>query len=64
LWLVAARLLLSGLSGLPGLTLLRRLNRLSGLCRRCLLLSRRRFLCWRYGSFLLWLLGEHRCGQQ
>jgi hypothetical protein len=59
--LFAGRLLLSGLSGL---TLLHGLSRLSGLCCRRLLLSRRRFLCWRHGGFLLWLLGEHRCGRE
>jgi len=59
--LIAARLLLSGL---PRLTLLRRLSGLCRLCRWCLLLGRRRLLCWRCGGFLLWLLGKRRRDQE
>jgi hypothetical protein len=59
--LIAARLLLSGL---PRLTLLRRLSGLCRLRRWCLLLGRRRFLCWRRGGFLLWLLGKRRRDQE
>jgi hypothetical protein len=59
--LIATRLLLSGL---PRLTLLRWLSGLCRLCRWCLLLGRRRLLCWRRGGFLLWLLGKRRRDQE
>jgi hypothetical protein len=60
--LIAARLLLSGL---PRLTLLRRLSGLCRLRRWCLLLGRRRFLCWRRRGFLLWrLLGKRGRDQE
>ena len=58
LWLLTARLLLSGL---PRLTLLRRLSRL---CRGCLFLSRGLFLRGRCRGLLLRLLGERRSGHE